>query len=119
MKEIKAYLRPEKVDAVVHALDDAGFHAITVIPVYAIGSLADPRVHKISVLALKSCSNICKLEMICHDEDVQRAVHLITELGRSGYPGDGAIFVSTVDRAIKIRTGEEGVDAVERISSDS
>lgn len=119
MKEIKTYLRPEKVDAVVHALDDAGFHALTIIPVYAIGSLRDPRNKELSPLALKNSSNVCKLEMICHDEDIDHALRLITELGRSGYPGDGAIFASTIDRAIKIRTGDEGVDAVERATQDS
>jgi nitrogen regulatory protein P-II 1 len=113
MKEIKAFLRPERMDSVVHALDDAGFHAMTVIPVQAIGTLADPQRWHLATLLMKRFSSVYKLELICHDRDVDRALRLIRELGRSGQPGDGAVFVSSIERAVKIRTGEEGVDAIE------
>lgn len=118
MKEIKAYIRPQKSDAVVHALDDAGFHAMTVIPVQAMGALSDPEHWNLGSPLMKRCSSVYKLELVCQDEDVDRALHLISELGRSGHPGDGAVFVSDVLHCVKIRTGELGVDAVERRHAD-
>jgi nitrogen regulatory protein P-II 1 len=113
MKEIKAYLRPEKVDAVVHALDQAGFGAITLIPVNAVGRMADPEQLQISPAFVQRCSAVCKLEFVCRSEDAENAVRLIVQVGRSGYPGDGAVFVSDIETAVKIRTGDRGLEAVD------
>ena len=113
MKEIKAYLRPTKVDSVVEALTDAGFQAITLIPVHAVGALADPKSLHISSEYVQRCSGICKLELVCRSEDTSRAVRLIALLGYSGYPGDGMVFVSDVEYAMKIRTKIEGPEALE------
>ncbi len=113
MKEIKAYLRPTKVDSVVESLTDAGFSAITLIPVHAVGSLADPESLHISSQYVRRCSGICKLELVCRAEDADRAVRLIQELGYSGYAGDGIVFVSGIERAVKIRTKVEGPEALE------
>jgi nitrogen regulatory protein P-II 1 len=119
MKEIKAYLRPTKVDSVVEALTDAGFSAITLIPVHAVGGMADPETLHISARYVRRCSGICKLELVCCAEDVDRALRLIQELGYSGYAGDGMVFVSGIERALKIRTKAEDRDALERIGGTS
>lgn len=113
MKEIKAYIRPEKVDAVVHALEDAGFASLTIIPVDALGALADPKREHLSELYASRCSGVCKLELVCRAEDVDRAIRLIVEIARSGYSGDGIVFVSEVSQAVKIRTGVEGREAID------
>ena len=113
MKEIKAYLRPAKVDSVVEALMDAGFSAITLIPVHALGGLADPETLHIAPEYVSRCSGSCKLELVCCAENADRAVRLIQQLGYSGYAGDGMVFVSSIERVVKIRTKVEGPEALE------
>ena len=53
-----------------------------------------------------------KLEVICDDEVLERAVEAIVNAARTGRIGDGKIFISTIDEVIRIRTGERGRDAV-------
>lgn len=116
MKEIKTFLRPECMDSVVHALLDAGIRTVTVLTVRAVGAKDDddPR-FQIDRTFFAPYRQICKLELVCRDEDVERALHLISSLGRTGEPGDGIVYVSGVDRVLKIRTGEEGPAAVDRL----
>jgi nitrogen regulatory protein P-II 1 len=53
-----------------------------------------------------------KIEVVCEDRVVERAVEAITDAARTGRIGDGKIFVSTLDEVIRIRTGERGEDAI-------
>ena len=53
-----------------------------------------------------------KIEIVLEDNQVERAIEAIQEAARTGRIGDGKIFVSTVDEAIRIRTGERGAEAV-------
>jgi nitrogen regulatory protein P-II 1 len=108
-------VRPENIDAIVHALDSAGFHAMTAIAVSAIGELADPSQSKLSTAFMKRYSGVYKLELVCHDDDVDTILHLVTSLGRTGWHGDGVVLVSDLERFVKIRTGEEGNKVIERL----
>ena len=105
MKEIKAFIRPESVDAVLHALEDAGLGDLTLIPVQAMGALMDPEDARFSTEFLERYSRVTKLELICSDEKVERALDLILRLARTGLPGDGVVSVTSVDELIRIRTG--------------
>lgn len=114
MKEIKAYVRSQKVDEVIEALEAAGARDITLIRVDAIGPLADPDAarHHLVRLHREKYSAIAKLEIVCADEEATVFVDVIQERGHTGASGDGRIFVSHIDRAVNIRTGTEGEQAL-------
>lgn len=108
MKEIKAYVRRSNIREIVDELEQAGFNCISVMDVPGLGLLADPHAFKYSTEFMKPYSTVVKIEMGCKNEDVDRAVEIIKAHGRTQEPGDGIILISPVDRAVKIRTGEEG-----------
>lgn len=108
MKEIKVYLRKSRVDAVVHTLREAGITHMTVTHVHTLGSLADPEKVRISFESGTTYTEHAKLEFVCPESDVDRLVPVIQATARTGEPGDGVVFVSPVDRALKILTGAEG-----------
>ena len=121
MKEVKAYLRVSKMDDVVHGLEEIGVKAMSIIPVEGIGALADPERKELSLAYVKDYSTVYKLELVCRDDDTDRILCIIAKLARTGSHGDGVIFVSQVERAVKIRTGEEGeftLDSTDRTSDD-
>lgn len=108
MKEIKAYIRLIKAEDVIHALEKAGVPGFTAIEVKAIGAAVEPERAKFSIEYAEKISPITKIELVCKDEDVVRIVDIIKETAYTGHKGDGIIFVSDVNEAIKIRTGEKG-----------
>ncbi|MFQ5707859.1 MAG: P-II family nitrogen regulator [bacterium] len=108
MKEIKAYVRVRIVEKVVRALEEAGFCCMTVIDVSALGHLADSKEAKYSIEFVGQYSKMAKIEMVCREEQVAKAIEVISGTGCTHQPGDGIIFVAPVERAVKIRTGEEG-----------
>jgi len=108
MKEIKAYLRRSRMDEVVHALRAIGVTSMSIISVEGIGALADPEESELSIDYVTAYSHVAKLELVCREADMRRIVGVIQKLARTGDPGDGIIFVSTIDDAIKIRTGDKG-----------
>ena len=112
MKEIKAYIRLIKAEDVIHALEKAGVPGFTAIEVKAIGSAVEPERTKFSIEYAEKISPITKIELVCKDEDVVRIVDIIKETAYTGHKGDGIIFVSDVNEAIKIRTGEKGSAAL-------
>lgn len=112
MKEIKAYLRKETVDAVVHALRDAGVMHMTVTHVHTLGSTTDPSEVRISFETGTTYTEHAKLEFVCAEPEADGLVAVIVRTARTGERGDGIVFVAPVDRAVKIRTGAEGREAL-------
>ena len=112
MKEIKAYIRLDKAEDVIHALEKAGVPGLTAIEVKAVGAYIDSTHAKYSLSYIERVSPITKLEIVCKDEDVERLVDVITKKACTGRKGDGMIFVSDINSAIKIRTGERGEEAL-------
>ena len=106
MKEIKAYIRPEKIAQVVRALETAGFKDMTIIDVHALGTLCDPERFAYSVEFVERHSRIVKLEMVVDDEKLGNTVRIILENAHSGLPGDGVLFVTDIHAAYRIRTRE-------------
>lgn len=113
MKEITAYLRPDRADDVIRALEEVGVSGMTVIDVAAMAGWADPRAKRYSTRYTARYCQVVKLEMICSAEEVESVVEIIRREGYTGHRGDGKIFVSGVDRAISIRTGQEGRAALQ------
>lgn len=112
MKEIKAYIRCERAEAVVHALEQAGVRGLTLIDVMAVGENIDLKNYKFSIACVERYQKVGKLEMICEDKEVDRYVDIIREAACTHSKGDGIICVADVDRLVKIRTGAEGVAAL-------
>lgn len=112
MKEIKAYIREVKAEEVIHALEEGGVPGISAIEVKCMGGDLDLEKARFSIeYAEKFCSTI-KIEVVCRDEDVIRFVDIIRENGYTGHRGDGMIFVSDIEQAVKIRTAEWGEGAL-------
>lgn len=108
MKEIKAYIRSIKPEEVVHALEEAGAPGITAVEVKCIGSTIDPEKAKYSIEYAEKLSPTTKLEIVCRDEAAERLITVIRGKAYTGQIGDGAIFISDIRDAVKIRTGEKG-----------
>lgn len=112
MKEIKAYIRNEKASVVISALEQAGVPGCTVAVVKAVGAAAVPENEYISIDYIEKVAPVVKLEIICKDEDALRLVDVIRKTAYSGRRGDGMVFVSDINYAVKIRTGETGEAAL-------
>lgn len=112
MKKIEAIIRPEKVGTVRKALEKVKFAGLTITQVDGHGrekgitQKFHGRVYKVGLLPKT------KLEIIAADEQVDSIVGAIIEAGKTGKIGDGKIFVSTIETAFRIRTGEKGDDAL-------
>lgn len=112
MREIKAYVRPEKLDSVMRALRIAGVAHVVVNHVESYGSDVDPGHWRISMEAASQYTENAKIEFVCPEDKADELVRVIEQQARTGAPGDGIVFVSTVDRAVKIRSGLEGSAAL-------
>ncbi|GMQ81132.1 MAG: P-II family nitrogen regulator [Rhodothermia bacterium] len=112
MKKVKAFVRCQKVEAVLNTLEEAGIEGVTLIDVLGLGSYSDPKTAKYSYDCVEKYSNIAKLELVCSSADVHRIVEIIRTTAYSGMKGDGIVFVSPVDMAVIIRTGAVGEDGL-------
>ena len=112
MKKIEAIIREEKLDAVRKAIEDNGYFGMTISEVSGRGRqkglLLEWRVGEYRVDFLPKL----KIEVIVLDEDVSKMLHAIATSARTGEMGDGKIFVIPVDNAVRIRTGEDGDNAI-------
>lgn len=105
MKEIKAFIRPQMLDPVVDVLESRpDSTGLTVTEVRGWG-------HRKGEAAPRLTERV-KLEIVVPDHRVNEVVALIVEKSHTGHSGDGKIFVSDVNGAIRIRTGEKGESAV-------
>jgi len=109
MKEIKAFVRPEEFDDMYAALKHAGFCCVTVTQCEGTGKYEDPERAKLPSLKVPFMhSEVLKLEIVTRDKDVNSIIELIEKHGKTGRRGDGMIYIINVERAVHIRTGEEG-----------
>ncbi len=105
MKMIRAVIRPEKEADVVLALEGAGFPAVTKSHVFGRGKQKGLTVGPVHYDELPKL----QLLMVAEDEDVEKILEVIEEKARTGSIGDGKVFVSPVEQAYTIRTGEAGL----------
>ena len=112
MKLITAIIRPEQLDDVQHFLDDQGFDVMTVSDVRGWGRQRGLlEVYRGQEVEERLVSKL-KLEIAVNDEFVERTIEAIIKGARTGNIGDGKIFVTTLDQAWRIRTGETGDSAL-------
>ncbi len=113
MKKVEAVIRPEKLQAVQDAMDDLGTSGLTVTEVLGCGAQRGYTETYRGARANISLQRKVKVEAVVGDSLVDAVVNAISGAARTGEVGDGKIFVTTVDEAIRIRTGERG-DAIVR-----
>ena len=112
MKLITAVVKPFKLDDVREALSEIGVQGITVTEVKGRGrQKGHTELYRGAEYVVDFLPKV-KIEIVLEDAQVERAIEAIQEAARTGRIGDGKIFVSTIDEAIRIRTGERGADAV-------
>ena len=112
MKNIVAIIKPFKLDEVRDALTAAGVHGLTVTEVKGFGrQKGHTEIYRGAEYTVSFLPKV-KIELAVDDERVAAAVEAIVSVARTGQIGDGKIFVSPLDQAIRIRTGERGGDAL-------
>ena len=112
MKLVTAIIKPFKLDEVREALSGIGVQGVTVTEVKGFGrQKGHTELYRGAEYVVDFLPKV-KIEVVMEDALVERAVEAIQHAAHTGRIGDGKIFVSTIDEAIRIRTGEKGKDAI-------
>ncbi|MBK1727446.1 P-II family nitrogen regulator [Halorhodospira neutriphila] len=112
MKKVEAIIKPFKLDDVREALSDIGITGMTVTEVKGFGrQKGHTELYRGAEYVVDFLPKM-RLEVVVSDGEVDRCVEAITQAAQTGKIGDGKIFVSEVERVIRIRTGEEGDEAI-------
>ena len=112
MKLVTAIIKPFKLDDVRQALTEIGAQGITVSEVKGFGrQRGHTELYRGAEYVVDFLPKV-KIEVVMEESMVERAVEAIQQAAHTGRIGDGKIFVSTIDEAIRIRTGERGPDAI-------
>jgi nitrogen regulatory protein P-II 1 len=112
MKKIEAIIKPFKLDEVKEALQEVGLQGITVMEAKGFGrQKGHTELYRGAEYVVDFLPKV-KVEVVLADELVEKAVDAIRNAAQTGRIGDGKIFISSVEEAIRIRTGETGLDAV-------
>ena len=106
MKEIKAFVKPFKVNVILIQLLQPGYPNITVSMAEGTGSFKSDELSLSTHFSITD-SKVAKIEIVCNDVDVEKIVSLIYTKGRAGNPGDGIIYVPEIQNVYKVRTGVE------------
>ncbi len=112
MKKIEAIIKPFKLDEVKEALHEVGLQGLTVTEAKGFGrQKGHTELYRGAEYVVDFLPKV-KIELVIEDNPVERAVEAIQQAAHTGRIGDGKIFISTVEEAIRIRTGERGSDAI-------
>ena len=112
MKKIEAIIKPFKLDEVKDKLNELGIQGITVTEVKGFGrQKGHTELYRGAEYVVDFLPKI-KMEIVIADSLVEDVVNAIVKAGQTGRIGDGKIFVTNIEEAVRIRTGERGEDAV-------
>lgn len=112
MKKIEAIIKPFKLDDVREALSDIGVAGMTSIEVKGFGrQKGHTELYRGAEYVIDFLPKV-KIEVVVKNEQLEPCLDAITNAARTGKIGDGKIFVTSVERVIRIRTGEEGDEAI-------
>ena len=112
MKKIEAIIKPFKLEEVKDALGEIGIEGMTVSEVKGFGrQKGHTEIYRGSEYTVDFLPKI-KIELVISDDKLDDAVEAIVKTAKTGKIGDGKVFVSTIDEAVRIRTEEKGVAAV-------
>jgi nitrogen regulatory protein P-II 1 len=112
MKKIEAIIKPFKLEEVKDALGEVGIEGMTVTEVKGFGrQKGHTEIYRGSEYTVDFLPKI-KIELVLGDDKLEDAIEAIVKAAKTGKIGDGKVFVSTIDEAVRIRTEEKGVAAV-------
>jgi nitrogen regulatory protein P-II 1 len=112
MKKVEAIIKPFKLEDVREALMEVGVTGLTAIEVKGFGrQKGHTELYRGAEYVVDFIPKV-KLEVVVDDDRVDACVEAIIKAARTGKIGDGKIFISPVERAVRIRTGEEGSEAL-------
>ncbi len=112
MKKIEAIIKPFKLDEVKEALHDVGLQGITVLEAKGFGrQKGHTELYRGAEYVVDFLPKV-KIEVVVDDGLLEQAVEAIQQAAQTGRIGDGKIFISTVEDAIRVRTGERGAEAI-------
>ena len=112
MKIVMAVIKPFKLDEVRDALTAVGVHGLTVTEVKGYGrQKGHTEIYRGTEYAVNFLPKV-KIEVAVDSGQVEKVVEAITGAAKTGQIGDGKIFVTPVEQAVRIRTGESGADAL-------
>lgn len=112
MKEVIMFIRPKMYFITKKALNNAGFHSMTVKDV--IGRGKTPIHYDLDKEGTVQNRLVAKkmVNMYVRDEDLQRVIDTVVDANKTNHAGDGKIFISPLQESIRIRTGERGNEAI-------
>jgi nitrogen regulatory protein PII len=112
MKKIEAIIKPFKLEEVKEALTEAGVHGMTVSEVKGFGrQKGHTEIYRGSEYTVDFLPKV-KIEIVTDDEDAAGVVDTIVKAASTGKIGDGKVFVSNIENAVRIRTGEKDSEAI-------
>jgi nitrogen regulatory protein P-II 1 len=112
MKKIEAIIKPFKLDEVKDALSEVGVQGMTVTEVKGFGRTGGKKeVYRGSAYVVDFVPKV-KIDIVVPDELVHDTIEAIEKSAKTGRIGDGKIFVSPIEEAVRIRTGERGKEAI-------
>ncbi|RIA47572.1 P-II family nitrogen regulator [Dichotomicrobium thermohalophilum] len=112
MKKIEAIIKPFKLDEVKEALQEMGLQGITVTEAKGFGrQKGHTELYRGAEYVVDFLPKV-KVELVLADDMLDKALETIQSAARTGRIGDGKIFVTTIEDAVRIRTGETGTDAL-------
>ncbi|MGI9380390.1 MAG: P-II family nitrogen regulator [Methyloligellaceae bacterium] len=112
MKKIEAIIKPFKLDEVKEALQEVGLQGITVTEAKGFGrQKGHTELYRGAEYVVDFLPKV-KVEVVLADDMVDKAVEAIQNSAKTGRIGDGKIFISDVENAVRIRTGETGTEAI-------
>jgi len=112
VKKIEAIIKPFKLDEVKEALQEVGLQGITVLEAKGFGrQKGHTELYRGAEYVFDFLPKV-KIEVVVNDDQLEPAIEAIRKAAETGRIGDGKIFVTNVEQAIRIRTGETGSEAV-------
>ena len=112
MKKIEAIIKPFKLDEVKEALHEVGLQGLTVIEAKGFGrQKGHTELYRGAEYVVDFLPKV-KIELVIDDDMLDRAVEAIHQAAHTGRIGDGKIFITSVEEAIRVRTGERGNEAI-------
>ena len=112
MKKIEAIIKPFKLDEVKEALQDAGIQGLSVIEVKGFGrQKGHTELYRGAEYIVDFLPKV-KIEVVLDDDQVDEAIEAIIDAAKTNKIGDGKIFISSIEEAIRIRTRDSGSEAL-------
>lgn len=105
MKEIKAFVKPNRIQRIIEALTDNGFKSMTLSQAEGTGAFKAKGARPSLDFRITD-SPVVKLELVCQNEEAQAAIEIILKNGKTEEPGDGIIYIANIEDAFQIKTGD-------------